>query len=113
DIVMTHTFFLTATSLIGYIALIGISSRNSLLLIDFAKALIEKGVEKDRAIAIAVATRTRPILLTAGAIILASTVLINDAVFGGLGVALMFGTVAAVIASLLVVPVLMGKARLS
>jgi multidrug efflux pump subunit AcrB len=113
DIVMTHTFFLTATSLIGYIALIGISSRNSLLLIDFAKALMEKGMEKNRAIAVAVATRARPIFLTAGAIILASTVLVNDAVFGGLGVALMFGTVAAVIASLLVVPVLMGKAKLT
>jgi len=112
DIFMSHTFFLTATSLIGYIALIGISSRNSLLLIDFAKSLIAKGIEKDRAISIAVTTRARPILLTAGAIILASTLLAGDAVFGGLGVALIFGTVAAVVASLLVVPVLMGRAEL-
>jgi len=114
DIFTYSTFFLTATSLIGFIALIGISSRNSLLLIDFAKALInEKGFEKKRAIAVATATRAKPIFLTAGAIILASSLLASDAVFGGLGVALIFGTIAAVVASLIVVPVLMDSADLS
>ncbi|MDP3265463.1 MAG: efflux RND transporter permease subunit [Sulfuricurvum sp.] len=102
------TFFLTATSLIGFIALIGISSRNSLLLIDFTKSLItQKGMEKKEAIAYAAATRAKPIFLTAAAIILASTLLASDAVFGGLGVSLIFGTIAAVIASLIVVPILL------
>jgi multidrug efflux pump subunit AcrB len=60
-----ETFFLTATSLIGFIALIGISSRNSLLLIDFAKSLMEcEGIKKRRAIAVAAATRAKPIALT-------------------------------------------------
>jgi multidrug efflux pump subunit AcrB len=96
------TFFLTATSLIG------ISSRNSLLLIDFTKSLMSnKGMAKKEAIAYAAATRAKPIFLTAAAIILASTLLASDAVFGGLGVSLIFGTIAAVIASLVVVPVLM------
>ncbi|SFV61021.1 Acriflavin resistance protein [hydrothermal vent metagenome] len=104
----TDTFFLTATSMIGFIALIGISSRNSLLLIDFIKALMdEKGMHKAEAIAYASATRAKPIFLTAIAIMLASTLLAGDAVFGGLGVALIFGTVTAVIASLVVVPVLL------
>lgn len=107
DIFTSETFFLTATSLIGFIALIGISSRNSLLLIDFTFSLIEKEMAQDRAIAIAVATRAKPIFLTAVAIILASTLLAGDAVFGGLGVALIFGTIAAVLASLVVVPVLL------
>lgn len=107
DLFTAQTFFLTATSLIGFIALIGISSRNSLLLIDFTFSLIEKGIAQDRAIAIAVATRAKPIFLTATAIILASTLLAGDAVFGGLGVALIFGTIAAVAASLVVIPVLM------
>jgi multidrug efflux pump subunit AcrB len=107
DIFTSETFFLTATSLIGFIALIGISSRNSLLLIDFTFSLVEKGMKQDRAIAVAVATRAKPIFLTAVAIILASTLLAGDAVFGGLGVSLIFGTIAAVAASLLVVPVLM------
>jgi multidrug efflux pump subunit AcrB len=113
DIFTTDTFFLTATSLIGFIALIGISSRNSLLLIDFTKSLMdEKGMHKAEAIAFATATRAKPIFLTAAAIILASTLLAGDAVFGGLGVALIFGTIAAVIASLVVVPVLLYNADL-
>jgi multidrug efflux pump subunit AcrB len=101
-----ETFFLTATSLIGFIALIGISSRNSLLLIDFTKALmIEKGMEKIDAVGFATKTRAKPIFLTAIAIILASTLLAQDAVFGGLGVALIFGTISAVIASIVVIPI--------
>jgi multidrug efflux pump subunit AcrB len=113
DIFTSDTFFLTATSLIGFIALIGISSRNSLLLIDFTKSLmIEKGMHKKEAIAYATATRAKPIFLTAAAIILASTLLASDAVFGGLGVSLIFGTIAAVIASLIVVPVLIDNSDL-
>jgi multidrug efflux pump subunit AcrB len=108
DLVTTHTFFLTATSLIGFIALMGISSRNSLLLIDFTISLMrEKGLDKQRAIAVATATRAKPILLTAIAIILGSALLATDPIFGGLGVALISGTVAAVIVSLIFVPVLM------
>ncbi len=107
------TFFLTATSLIGFIALIGISSRNSLLLIDFTKSLMrDKGMPKAEAIAYATATRAKPIFLTAVAIILASTLLAGDAVFGGLGISLIFGTIAAVIASLIVVPILLYNADL-
>ena len=113
DVFTTDTFFLTATSLIGFIALIGISSRNSLLLIDFTKSLmIDKNMEQKEAIAYAAATRAKPIFLTAAAIILASTLLASDAVFGGLGVSLIFGTIAAVISSLIVVPVLLDNSDL-
>ncbi len=112
DLVTTDVFFLTATSLIGFIALMGISSRNSLLLIDFAKSLMEsKGLEKRRAIAVSSATRAKPIALTAVAIILGSALLASDPVFGGLGVALISGTVAAVFVSLIFVPVLLDNAK--
>ncbi len=112
DLVTTYTFFLTATSLIGFIALMGISSRNSLLLVDFAKALmLEKGFDKRHAIATASATRAKPIMLTAIAIILGSALLASDPIFGGLGVALISGTVAAVIVSLIFIPVLMYRAK--
>ena len=112
DIFTTETFFLTATSLIGFIALMGISSRNSLLLIDFAKDLITtKNIEKKRAISIASNTRAKPIMLTAIAIILGSALLASDPVFGGLGVALISGTVAAVIVSLIFIPVLMDNTK--
>ena len=99
-------FFLTATSLIGFISLMGISARSSLLLIDFSKALIEKGVEKRRAIAISTSTRAKPILMTAVAIILGSLLLSTDPIFGGLGIALIFGSIAATVVSLFLVPVL-------
>jgi multidrug efflux pump subunit AcrB len=112
DLVTTQTFFLTATSLIGFIALMGISSRNSLLLIDFAIGLMaEHGMEKKEAIAVSAATRAKPIMLTAIAIILGSALLASDPIFGGLGVALISGTVAAVFVSLLFVPVLMDNAK--
>ncbi len=112
DMVTTDTFFLTSTSLIGFIALMGISSRNSLLLIDFAKSLIyDKKMEKKRAIAVATATRAKPIMLTAIAIILGSALLASDPIFGGLGVALIGGTVAAVAVSLIFIPVLMDNSK--
>ena len=104
-------FFLTATSLIGFISLMGISARSSLLLIDFTRSLIEEGMEKNRAIAIATATRSKPILLTAVAIILGSLLLATDPIFGGLGVALIFGSMAATLVSLFFIPVLMANAR--
>jgi len=67
---------------------------------------------KAEAIAYATATRAKPIFLTAAAIILASTLLASDAVFGGLGVSLIFGTIVAVISSLIVVPTLLFNANL-
>ncbi|MEA2028055.1 MAG: efflux RND transporter permease subunit, partial [Campylobacterota bacterium] len=87
-------------------------SRNSLLLIDFAKSLIDEHcMEKKRAIAVAAATRAKPIMLTAVAIILGSALLASDPVFGGLGVALISGTVAAVFVSLLFIPILMDNTK--
>ncbi len=106
DMITQNTFYLTATSLIGFIALIGINSRNSLLIIDFAKQLMnEKNLKASRAIAIATATRAKPILLTVLAIVFASSLLASDAVFGGLGVALIGGTLIAYFVSLFFVPV--------
>jgi len=111
DVFTVDTFFLTSTSMIGFIALMGISSRNSLLLIDFTISLMAKGIPKRKAIAVATATRAKPIFLTAAAIILASTLLAGDPIFGGLGVALIFGTIAAVAVSLIFVPVLMDNTQ--
>ena len=107
DIITTDTFYLTATSLIGFIALIGINSRNSLLIIDFAKQLMEeKSISASKAISTATATRAKPILLTVLAIVFASSLLASDAVFGGLGVALIGGTLIAYFVSIFFVPVI-------
>ncbi len=104
-------FFLTATSLIGFISLMGISARSSLLLIDFSRAMIADGVEKKRAIATATATRAKPIMLTTIAIVLGSALLATDPIFGGLGIALIFGSIAATLVSLFFVPVLMDSTK--
>ena len=104
-------FYLTATSLIGFISLMGISARSSLLLIDFTKSLIENGIEKNRAIAISTATRAKPIMLTAVAIILGSLLLATDPIFGGLGIALIFGSIASTLVSIFYIPVLMAKTK--
>lgn len=110
DVMTPDPFYLTATSLIGFIGLIGINSRNSLLIIDFAKQLIHnEGYHSNRAIAIATATRAKPILLTVLAIVLASSLLATDAVFGGLGVALIGGTIFAYFVSLFFVPIVIQK----
>jgi len=107
DIFTENTFYLTGTSLIGFIALIGINSRNSLLIIDFAKQLIEEqNMDVENAIAVSVQTRAKPILLTVLAIVFASLLLATDPVFSGLGVALIGGTLIAYIVSLYVVPIL-------
>ena len=104
------TFYLTGTSLIGFIALIGINSRNSLLVIDFAQQLIEEqGLSVPRAIAVSIQTRAKPILLTVLAIIFASMLLATDPVFGGLGIALIGGTLAAYAVSIFIVPIIIYK----
>jgi multidrug efflux pump subunit AcrB len=105
DLLTADRFYLTATSLIGFIGLIGINSRNSLLIIDFAKELMKReNYSANKAIAVATATRAKPILLTVLAIVFASTLLSRDAVFGGLGVALIGGTLFAYLVSIYFVP---------
>ncbi|QKF73501.1 RND family efflux system, inner membrane transporter, AcrB family [Aliarcobacter faecis] len=106
DMFTKDTFYLTATSLIGFIALIGINSRNSTLIIDFAKQLvIEEKLGINEAIAKAAATRSKPIILTVLVLVFASSLIANDAVFGGLGVALIGGTLISYIVSMFFVPV--------
>ena len=107
DIITTDTFYLTATSLIGFIGLIGINSRNSTLIIDFTKQLVEeKGLTINEAIARATATRSKPIILTVLTMVFASSLLATDAVFGGLGVALIGGTLISYVVSMFFVPVI-------
>jgi len=98
--------YFTATSMIGFIALAGIVVRNSLLLIDFTNDLLRQGRTLNDAVVEAAATRFRPIILTALAIILASFVIVLDPVWQGLAVALIFGVMISTILSLFVIPVL-------
>jgi multidrug efflux pump subunit AcrB len=96
--------YFTATSMIGVIALAGIVVRNSLLLIDFILDFQREGHELREAVIQAGATRMRPILLTALAIILGTFIMVFDPVFGGLAVSLIFGTFASTVLTLFVIP---------
>jgi multidrug efflux pump subunit AcrB len=98
--------FFTATSMIGFIALAGIILRNSILLVQFAEDKLKEGYSVEEALLEAGIVRTRPILLTAAAIIVGAFVIIFDPIFNGLAIALIFGTGASTLITLVVVPVL-------
>jgi multidrug efflux pump subunit AcrB len=96
--------FFTATSMIGFIALAGIMVRNSVLLIDFVNLARERGTDLETAIIEAGAVRFRPILLTAGTVVVGAVVILFDPIFQGLAIALMGGAIASTVLTLLVVP---------
>ncbi|MCF6208212.1 MAG: efflux RND transporter permease subunit, partial [Ghiorsea sp.] len=96
----------TATSMIGMIALAGIVVRNSTLLIDFILVYRQAGHDLKTSVLEAGAVRARPILLTAIAVVAGTSIMISDPVFGGLGVSMAFGTIAATIFTLFVTPLM-------
>ncbi|MBA5868258.1 MAG: AcrB/AcrD/AcrF family protein [Nitrospira sp. CR1.3] len=102
---MTGSYF-TATSMIGFIALAGIIVRNSILLVDFIQLQEQAGVPLFDAVIKAGAIRTRPILLTAAALMVGAFVIILDPIFQGLAVSLLFGVGASTLLTLVVIPVL-------
>ncbi|MBW2308114.1 MAG: efflux RND transporter permease subunit [Deltaproteobacteria bacterium] len=98
--------FFTATSMIGFIALAGIMVRNSILLIDFIELSLERGNDLSTAIIESGAVRTRPIILTAGTVVIGALFIIPDPIFQGLGVTLMTGGFASTVLTLFVIPIL-------
>jgi multidrug efflux pump subunit AcrB len=98
--------FFTATSMIGFIAGAGIIVRNSIILVDFIELRLQQGMPLEQAVIDAGATRFRPMLLTAAAVIVGSFVILFDPIFQGLAIALMAGEIASTLLSRLAVPVL-------
>jgi multidrug efflux pump subunit AcrB len=98
--------FFTATSMIGFIALAGIIVRNSILLVDFAEERIKDGVPPHLAVVEAGVIRTRPILLTAVAVIVGAFVILFDPIFNGLAISLIFGTIGSTTLTLILIPVM-------
>jgi multidrug efflux pump subunit AcrB len=96
--------FFTATSMIGMIALAGIMVRNGILLIDYLEARLDAGIPLKQAVIEAGAVRTRPIALTAGTVIIGAIVILFDPIFEGLAVALITGSLASTLLTLVVVP---------
>ncbi|MBT6551497.1 MAG: efflux RND transporter permease subunit, partial [Gammaproteobacteria bacterium] len=94
----------TATSMIGWIALAGIIVRNSILLIDATIQLVSKGSPLRDAVINATKARTRPIMITALALVLGSMVILTDPTFQGMAISLLFGVFVSTILTLLVIP---------
>ena len=101
----------TATSMIGFIALGGIIVRNSILLVDFSKHAIQGGMDVREAVILAARTRTRPIVITALALVAGSSVIITDPIFNGMAIALLFGSLVSTVLTLFVIPLACVKAR--
>jgi multidrug efflux pump subunit AcrB len=98
--------FFTATSMIGMIALAGIIVRNSILLVDFVELGRERGRSVQDAVVASGLIRSRPIMLTAAAVVIGGGVMVTDPIFQGLGIALISGAVVATALTLVAVPLL-------
>ncbi len=95
----------TATSMIGMIALAGIIVRNSILLVDFIHQQLREGVAFEEAVIRSGAVRAKPIALTGLAAILGAFFILDDPIFSGLAVSLVFGILVSTILTLVVIPV--------
>jgi multidrug efflux pump subunit AcrB len=96
----------TATSMIGMIALAGIIVRNSILLVDFIDGEIRAGNPLEDAVLRAGIVRARPIALTGLAAMIGALFILDDPIFNGLAVSLIFGILVSTVLTLLVIPVL-------
>jgi len=94
----------TATSMIGWIALAGIVVRNSILLVDFTVQEYAKGMPFFDAVINSCASRTRPIMITAFALVGGSSVILSDPIFQGMAISLLFGVLISTILTLIVIP---------
>jgi multidrug efflux pump subunit AcrB len=96
----------TATSMIGMIALAGIIVRNSILLVDFIELQVAQGMRFRDAVVQSAAVRAQPIALTGLAAMIGAFFILDDPIFNGLAIALIFGILVSTLLTLVVIPVL-------
>ncbi len=96
----------TATSMIGMIALAGIIVRNSILLVDFINLQAREGMPFKEAVVHAAITRAQPIVLTGLAAMLGAFFILDDPIFNGLAISLIFGIFVSTVLTLVVIPTL-------
>ncbi|MBK6865863.1 MAG: efflux RND transporter permease subunit [Ideonella sp.] len=96
----------TATSMIGMIALAGIIVRNSILLVDFINLQVREGMPFERAVVASAVTRAQPILLTGLAAMAGAFFILDDPIFNGLAISLIFGILVSTLLTLVVIPLL-------
>jgi multidrug efflux pump subunit AcrB len=96
----------TATSMIGMIALAGIIVRNSILLVDFIELQVAQGMAFKDAVIQSAAVRAQPIALTGLAAMIGAFFILDDPIFNGLAISLIFGILVSTVLTLVVIPVL-------
>jgi multidrug efflux pump subunit AcrB len=96
----------TATSMIGMIALAGIIVRNSILLVDFINLQVRSGMAFEEAIVSSAITRAQPIVLTGLAAMIGAFFILDDPIFNGLAISLIFGILVSTVLTLVVIPIL-------
>lgn len=96
--------FFTATAMIGMIALSGIVTRQSIILVDFIHHSLKRGRPFMDAVIEAGAVRLRPIMLVVAAAMLSAIPITIDPIFSGLAWALIFGLIASTVFTLFVIP---------
>ena len=96
----------TATSMIGMIALAGIIVRNSILLVDFINQKLDEGMRFEDAVVTSAAVRSKPIVLTGVAAMTGAFFILDDPIFNGLAISLIFGILVSTVLTLIVIPLL-------
>ncbi len=96
----------TATSMIGMIALAGIIVRNSILLVDFINQQLATGMALEKAVIQSAAVRAKPIILTGIAAMTGAFFILDDPIFNGLAISLIFGILVSTLMTLVLIPLL-------
>ena len=107
-LVLTHKT-LNLFSLIGTILLIGIATKNGILLVDYANTLRQRGRNKLDAIMESAHTRFRPIIMTSFSVVAGNTPLAlaldpGSASRSSLGIVVIGGVVSSLVLTLLLIP---------
>ena len=97
---------LTVTSVVGLLVLAGLIVRNSIMLVDFICSRVEAGMDLKEAVVQSANIRAQPIILTSLTAMVAALFLLDDPVFNGLAVALIFGNLMSTVLTLVVIPTL-------
>src|SRR3546814_7539246 len=90
--------------MIGMVARAGVIGLNSIRVVDFINQETARGVPLAEATIDACAVRAKPIVLTGLAAMLGAFFILDDPIFNGLAVSLVFGILVSTVLTLVVIP---------
>ena len=99
-----HGAEFTATSMIGMIALGGIIVRQSILIVEFVKIEVAKGIPVREAAVNGAEIRMRPIFITSLTLMAGAFAILNDPIFNGMAISLLWGAGVGTIMAVIVIP---------